>query len=208
MSSELPFNFNPPPSEFDPGDSQHLARVIRDPAGVPLHRHKIEVEQRFEEITTTRALSSDYDWVILGLAYCLIKIDTSLIEAYRDALGESIQIKSHLADHPLVLVRGSSSWDSNPWAGTIQGLPLEHMGPFIDYVATHVFRRHDTGHDWICNFKQIEIPDPFSPLDRHVTAWVALPRNTTLKRSLVLEPLLGVGNWPPVASMAKDRDHA
>ncbi len=152
----------------------------------------------------SNGLDGEHEWFILGLAYCMIKIDTSLIEAYRDALGQSLKIKSHLAPRPLLYVQGSDSWERNPWAGTIQGIPAEHARSFIDFAATHVFRRNDTGHDWLCNFRQVTLWDPFTPYGHEVKVWVALPRNTTLRREIRLDVVL---HGAPIAYMVKDAAH-
>ncbi len=203
MSSELPPGFNPPPTEFDPTERQRLIRVTADPTGVPVHRHKLDVEQRFEEVTTASVLEGGHQWFVLGLAYCMVKVDRSLIEAYRDALGESIKILTHQAPRPLLEVMGSEAWRANPWSATIQGIPDSHAMPFIDYISSFMFRRQDTGHDWSCGFRELVITDPFFATPRQVTCWVALPRNMTLRRRLEVTSTSLNGSIP-VVSMVRE----
>ncbi len=161
---------------------------------MPVHRHAIDVEANTEQVVPAAELRGDYTWFILGLAYCMIKIDRSLIEAYRSALGKSVPVLTHRADRPLTSMEGSQAYDSNPWSGTIQGIPREHARDFIDYAASFEFLRKDTGHSWICNFQEVNLADPFGGV-RLVPTWVALPCNTTLKRVAVVSAgNIGIAN--------------
>jgi hypothetical protein len=180
------------PTSFDPDDSQRLERILRRPAGVGHSRHSVETEQRFEGIEPSQPLDPALSWFYLGFAYALIRVDRSLFEAYQDALGKNIAIRSYRADYTLVPMQGSKSWSTNPWSGTIQGIEASHAKPFIDYIASFLFRRQDSGQEWTCGFMETMLQDPFSGPGQQVAVWVACPTNETLKRQVqVTSGLLG-----------------
>jgi hypothetical protein len=207
MSSELPGdhglppNFEPIPHFVDPLDQQHLQDVLKDPIGVPVHHRKIDVEKRFEAITSASSLPGDYTWFLLGLAYCLIKVDRSLIEAFQSAMGKNVPLLTHQSAHPLVYMRGSDAWSRNPWSGIVQGIPHEHAQAFVDYVVSFKFHKADTGEDWCCGFQETQIMDPFLVTTRValpvVNLWVATPQNLTLGRRVSQATPMVNGN-PPV----------
>jgi hypothetical protein len=191
-----------PHGEFSKSDLDHLERVLAKPVDEPHGHQQIEVDQKFEAIgASPNRLSDDYEWVILGLAYCLIKIDRSLMEAYQYSLGKSVALKTYQAPHPLIDVNGSSEWRLNPWSGIIQGLERDRIQGFVDYVRSYRFHRTDTGHQWFCRFEQVVLADPFSQEPAKHNVWLALPTNLSLRRFMhVMTP--GLGQHAPLIGMA------
>jgi hypothetical protein len=189
-------------SEYDVKEYQRIKQVIADPAGVPLHHTKIDAEKRHETPTSTAQLSEEFKWFYLGFAYCLIKVDRSLLEIFQSAASKTIPIRTHKAPNPIVRVQGAD-FGKNPWAYIIQGIPRPLAQQFADFIASYQFNRPDTGEHWCCDFKEVRIADPFfTTYRRGVDIMVALPANLTKKRRfrLVSEPSLLLE--PPVFGAA------
>jgi hypothetical protein len=190
-----------PNGEFDKRDLDRMGEVLRQPVNEAHGHGQIEVEQRFEAIEPSpNGLDDDRSWFILGLAYCLIKIDRSLMEAYQYSLGQSLRLKTHQAARPLIDVNGSTEWPANPWSGIIQGIERQHAQAFVNYLESYKFHRRDTGQVWQCQVVHTAIADPFSQAPRKLMASVALPCNTTLRRALkIVAPAFGAA--PPLVGM-------
>jgi hypothetical protein len=189
----IPDFTNPPDSIVDPKDVEQLHRTLAVPEDQPFRYQKIEVEKRFEEFDALpNSLNPEMGWFILGLAYCMIRIDRSLMEAYRYSLGHSFVLSTYQVGRPLLAVNGSTAWAENEWSGIIQGVEPTHVQSLIDYLESYQFNRHDTKHCWRIRFKSTTIVDPFASGDRKVRAYIALPQNITQQRGMIVaSPALG-----------------
>ncbi len=179
-------------SEYSVEEYQRIKQVISDPVGVPVHHTTVDAEKRHETPTSASELASEFKWFYLGFAYCLIKVDRSLLEVFQSAANKTIPVRTHKSPTPIVKVQGAD-FAKNPWAYIIQGIPANLAQTFADFVASYQFNRTDTGDKWRCTFQDVRIADPFfTTYKRGVDVMVALPVNTSAKRrfNLISEPSL------------------
>lgn len=183
------------PTEFSVAEMTRLQGISAKPAGIISGSAKMDADKRFEEIEPGRPLSSDYAWFCLGLAYCMVKIDRSLMEVFQSAGNQTFQLRTYRADTALCVV-DKAAYHTNPWSATIQGLPRNLGQKFADFVSTYEFIRKDTGDHWNVRWLSTQIRDPF--MNGHlVDVHYAMPVNITKKRKFMqvsrgLVPVLGM----------------
>ena len=105
-------------------------------------------------------LSPDRAWVFGCLAYCLVGLDRSLFSLYGWARGKDLLVTSYLADTPILRFEGVDV-TANQWFHTIQGIDLDEVTQFVQYIETYQFRNQHTGKDWGLRAVDIRVADPF-----------------------------------------------
>jgi len=180
-----------------------LARISKREPNVPIGRAKVAVPQLyFESATPTARLDDSYTWYWPALIYMAIGLDRSIFAMFQDGLRTSFTVKTHQSSDPIVGFAGASN-ATNPWSGTVQGIPTQHAAAFDGYVASYKFVRPD--RVWRVTPTPTRIADPFVQHQR-VGAWctLLLPELPELGRKVVVTEQAGLMLRRPMVAIHAD----
>jgi hypothetical protein len=152
-------------------DLDALARIVARPEGTPVGRGKVAVPvSYYETAEPANELAADYAWYWPGLLYMAVGLDRSIFAMFQDGFGKSFRVKTHRADEPIVTFAGADK-ATNPWSGTVQGIPMEYADDFNGFVASYKFVR--PGKTWRVAPTPTRLADPLRKQHR-IGVWCTL----------------------------------
>jgi len=188
------------PAAYDSDALGKLSKIVGHPVGHVIAGGKPDVPaDYFEKAEPTSKLDDSMTWYWPGLVYMAIGLDRSIFAMFMDGLRKRFIVKTHTSADPIVGFAGADK-ATNPWSGTLQGIPTEHADAFDGYIASYSFTR--PGKVWRVRPTVTRIADPFyKQACRGVNCTLLLPElpeqgrrvSVTQPAGLLLRtPMLGI----------------